>query len=216
MALVLLNPNGCTPISLDGYDALSSSILGGECAKITAYGVTGSDKHAKDVDDGYSVTGLNTVRPIVSLTMDGNETGGFFLTDDGSTNYGVCFGVVVGGTAGQVVSGGTNLGPNTMTGSGKVTLWMTPGLYGVTLDALDATFAASTSVTVGTTLSYTSAGKLCLSAQKVGSAPVVARFVEFSASGSLVTTPHSLTRLGIAGGTVSFKHAVIMWNPPVS
>lgn len=216
MALVLLNNNGIPFGQFDGYDALASSLLGGEVAILTAYGISGSDKRAKDVDDGYTVTGLNTVRPIVTTTLAGSETGGFFLTDDGTANYGTLFGSVVGGNAGQTVTGGTVLGPNTMAGSGKVTLWMNPGLYGVTTDALDATLAASTAVTVGTLLSYTSAGKLCLTAQKVGSAPNVARVVEFSAGDTLVTTPRSLTRVGIAGGMLQFKYLVISWNPPVS
>lgn len=215
MALVLLQNNGTPLGQFDGYDNLSP--LGGEVCKLVNYGITGSDLHAKDIDDGYVVTGLNTVRPIVSLTLDGDETGGFFLTDDGTDHYGTMFGTVVGGTAGQKITGGSNLGPNTMTGSGKVTLWMNPGLYGVTLDALDATLAASTAVSVGTTLSYTAAGKLCLDGQKAGvSAPVVARVVEFSTGDSLVTTPRSLTRVGIAGGMLAFKYLVISWNPPVS
>lgn len=218
MALVLLNNNGVPFGQFDGYDALSGSsgCLGGEVATLVAYGVTGSDKHAKDIEDGYAVSGLNTVRPIVTTTLGGSETGGFFLTDDGTANYGTLFGSLVGGAVGQVVSGGTVLGPHSAAGSGKITLWMNPGLYGVTLDALDATLAASTSVTIGTALFFTAAGKLCLSAQKVGSAPQVARFVEFSAGDSLVTTPRSLTRVGIAGGMQAFKYAVLTWNPPVS
>jgi hypothetical protein len=214
MALVLLNNNGTPLGQFDGYDNLAP--LGGEVAKLVGYGTGGSDKHAKDIDDGYAPGGLQNTRPAVSLTLDGNETGGFFLTDDGTANYGTLFGTLVGGHVGQTVTGGTVLGPNTMSGSGKVTLWMNPGLYGVTVDALDATLAASTSLTVGTTLSYTAAGKLCLAAQKVGSAPVVARFVEFSTGDTLVTTPRSLTRVGVAGGMLQFKHAVISWNPPVS
>lgn len=216
MALVLLNNNGTPFGQFDGYDALLSSMLGGEVATLVNYGITGTDKHAKDIDDGYTVTGLNTVRPIVTTTLGGSETGGFFLTDDGTTNYGTLFGTMVGAQVGQVVTGGTALGPSTMSGSGKVTLWMNPGLYGVTTDALDSTLAASTSVSVGTGLFYTSAGKLCLTAQKVGSAPQVARVVEFSAGDTLVTTPRSLTRVGISGGMQSFKYLILSWNPPVS
>lgn len=216
MALVLLNNNGSPLGQFDGYDALLASMLGGEVATLVNYGIAGADKHASDVNDGYTVTGLNTVRPIVTTTLTGSETGGFFLTDDGTTGYGTLFGTLVGAQVGQVVTGGTVFGPSTMSGSGKVTLWMNPGLYGVTLDALDATLAASTAVSVGTALSYTAAGKLCLVAGKVGSAPTVARVVEFSTGDTLVTTPRSLTRVGVSGGMLAFKYLVISWNPPVS
>lgn len=223
MALVLLNNNGSPLGQFDGYDALSGSsgILGGEVAILVGYATSGSDKHAKDIEDGYAVSGLLTARPIVTTTLAGSETGGFYLTDDGTSNsagtgYGTLFGQVVGGNSGQVVTGGTVLGPHSAAGSGKITLWQNPGLYGVTLDALDATLSTSTSVTVGTLLYYTAAGKICLSAQKVGSAPVVARFVEFSTGDGFVTTPRSLTRVGVSGGMLAFRHAIIAWNPPVS
>ena len=219
MALVLLNNNGTPFGQFDGYDALLSTMLGGEVATLVNYGVVGTDKHASDINDGYVTTGPATTlnnRPIVTTTLSGSETGGFFLTDDGTTNYGTLFGTMVGAHVGQVVTGGTALGPSTMSGSGKVTLWMNPGLYGVTLDALDATLAASTNLNVGTSLYYTATGKLCLTAQAVGSAPVVGRVVEFSTGDTLVTTPRSLTRVGVAGGMLAFKYLILSWNPPVS
>ena len=212
MALVLLNNNGTPFGQFDDYDNLAP--LGGEVAKLVAYGVSGSDKHAKDIEDGYTVSGSplsQQVRPIVSMTLDGNETNSLFLTDDGTTNYGTLFGTLVGGSVGQVVTGGTVLGPSTMAGSGKVTLWKNAGLYGVTMDALNASFTASSNVTVGTAISYDSTGKLALAAQKVGSAPTVATLVEFSTGDTLVTTPRSLTRVGVAGGMLQFKYAVINW-----
>lgn len=214
MALILLQNNGSPLGQFDGYDNLAP--LGGEVAKLVAYNITGSDKRAKDVDDGYSQDGAQKVRPIVSLTMTGSETAPFFLCDDGTANYGTLFGTVVGGTAGQVVSGGTNLGPNTMAASGKVTLWMNPGLYGVTLDALQASLTPSATVPVGTALSYDAGGKLALAANKVGSAPTVARAVEFTTGDTLVTTPKHLTALGTVANTHAFKYLVVAWAPPVS
>ena len=58
--------------------------------------------------------------------------------------YGTLFGAVVGGTVGQQVNGPTTftgaiLGPHTSTGSGKTTCWDKPGLYAVSLDAVDTT-----------------------------------------------------------------------------
>jgi len=219
MALVLLGNTGQPFGQFDGYDALLTTMLGGEVATLVGYDITGSDKKASDVNDGYVKAnlggGAQKLRPIVTTTLGGTELP-LFLTDDGTDNYGTLFGSVVGGSVGQVVSGGTSLGPSSMTGSGKVTLWMNPGLYGVTVDALDATLAASITLTVGAQLFFTSAGKLCLTAQKVGSAPCVGRVVEFSTGNTLVNTPRSLTRVGVAGGTLQFKHLVITWNPPVS
>lgn len=216
MALVLLNNNGSPLGQFDGYDALLASMLGGEVAQLVNYGIAGADKHASDVNDGYTVTGLNTVRPIATTTFGtvAATDGPFFLTDDGTTGYGTLFGTLVGAQVGQVVTGGTVFGPSTMSGSGKVTLWMNPGLYGVTLDALDATLAASTAVSVGTKLFYTAAGKLCLTGQAVSNAAAVARVVEFSTGDTLVTTPRSLTRVGVSGGMLSFKYLVINWCPP--
>ncbi len=230
MALILLNNSGI-PFSFDGYDGLAATMLGGEVATLVSYDVTGSDKHASDVNDGYVQNnaggGLQTLRPIVTTDFSGasGATGSsrpLFLTDDGTSSdnsgsgYGTLFGTLVGGSTGQVVTGGTKLGPPTMSGSGKVTLWMNPGLYGITLDALDATLAASTSVTVGTQLFFTTAGKICLTGQNNSSSPCVGRVVEFSTGDTLVTTPRSLTRVSLAGGKLQFKYMVMTWNPPVS
>lgn len=221
MSLYPLFSHNQSPLSYDGYDALVSSLLGGEVATLTSYGIVGTDKHAKDVDDGYSVTGLNTVRPIVTTTLAGTENGSFlFLTDDGTTNYGTLFGTVVGANTGTTVTGGTALGPSTMTGSGKVTLWQQPGVYGVSLDALNtASITAATSLTVGTVLAYTTAGKITLrdgTAANTTSCTKIGRFIEFATSGSLVNTPSSLSRVGISGGMKTFKYMVLAWNPDTS
>ena len=92
---------------------------------------------------------MQLFRPIVTTTFGtvAATDGPFYLTDDGtasngsppSSGYGTLFGSLVGGNVGQVVTGGTLLGPHTAAGSGKITLWMNPGLYGVSLDALDVT-----------------------------------------------------------------------------
>ncbi len=220
MALVLLNTNSAFCAGqFDGYDALLTTMLGGEVAMLVGYGQTGSDKHASDIADGYANNALAPFqRPIVTTTLAGAATEGpLFLTDDGIANYGTSFGSVVGGMAGQVVSGGALLGPHTMTGSGKVTLWGGTGLFGVTLDALDTAangvVPTNGALAVGTELAYTSAGKLTPNSggNKVASARTVARFVEFSTGDSLVTSNKSMTRLGIAGGQLVFKYAVINW-----
>lgn len=225
--LFILNNTGLSNIGqFDGYDNLVNTLLGGEVAKLVSYATSGSDLHAKDVDDGYSLSGSplsQKVRPIVTTTMTGMETGGFYLVDDGTSSsgpfngYGTLFGSVVGGNAGQTVTGGANLGPATMTGSGKVTLWQNPGLYGVSTDAVDtANMTPASNLPVGQLLTYTTAGKLTPDAGAGDTGgPNVARFVEWSTGDTLVTTPKNLTRVGIAGGNLQFHYAVISWNPPL-
>lgn len=217
MALLVLNNTGNPYGQFDGYDTELTGFLGGEVCKLVGVQVgQANDKAASDISDGYATSGLLQARPVVTKVLsaltytDGYES--LFLADDGSLNYGTLFGVVVGGTAGAQVSGGTALGPHTAVGSGKITLWKNPGLYGVTLDALDTTFAASTALSVGLALYASPTGKVCLSAQKATNSPKVATLVEFSAGDTLVSTPRSLTRVGIVGGTVAFKYAVIDWK----
>lgn len=240
MALILLNTSAVNYGQFDGYDGLSSTLLGGEIATLVAYQNTGADKHAKDIDDGY-VTSGSTVpasgqfRPVVTTTF---ATGGaalrpLFLTDDGTgagtngSGYGTLFGTVVGSNAGQTVTGGTVLGPSTMSGSGKVTLWASQGLYGVSLDALDTAADGVTpsniALTVGTHLTWGANGKitpvgstLALAFPGAANTTVIANLVEFSTGDGLVNTPKSLTRIGIAGGMLSMKMAVINFAPPVA
>lgn len=180
----------------DGLDTELTTLLGGEVVGLTGVLTTASDKKAKDVDDGYVGT-TTKYRPVVTKTLVANMRP-LFLADEGTANYGTILGQVVGGTVGQIVTGGAQLGPHTATGSGKVTLWDKPGLYAVTLDAvLDDDTAdlvpENTSLAVGDPLYATSAGLLtpnnAHSFESPGaSAPVVARFVEFQTDGSLVRT----------------------------
>ena len=196
MALRLLQ-TGLMPIgNFDGYDSEITSYLGGEVVTLAGVKI-GTDKAAKDIDDGYVGTG-NKTRPVVTFNLaDGSRP--LFLADDGTLHYGTLFGQVVGGTVGQVVTGGAQLGPHSATGSGKITCWMSPGMYAVTLDAVDTTASTGlipshTTLAVGDALYATSAGKLTPNsgADFDSGGVVVARFVEFSTDGSLVTTPNNL------------------------
>lgn len=218
MALLILNNTGNPLGQFDGYDAEYTTFLGGEVCKLVAAGLSLNDKAAQDIDDGYSGNSLKT-RPAVSKVMAGGATEGpLFLADDGTANYGTLFGTVVGGIGGQLVSGGTVLGPHTATGSGKVTLWANPGIYGVTLDALDTAanglVPANSALAVGTSVSYTTGGKLTpegAGSNKAASARTVGHFVEFTTGDTLVTTPKQQTLLYTAPNTLAFKYAVISW-----
>lgn len=228
MALILHQP-GIQPLGqFDGYDSQVTTVLGGEVATLIGVAVTGSDAAAKDADgsDGYVGAPPNHTRPAATTTLaDGSRP--LFLVDDGTANYGTLFGEVVGGTAGQVSTGGAQLGPHTATASGKLTLWDKPGLYGVTLDAVDTAadglVPENASLSVGDPLYATTAGLLTPeSTRSAESTPlVVGRFVEFTTDMSLVTTPVQLVSAanspsGQAAQQLEFTQAVFHFNPPVS
>jgi hypothetical protein len=226
MALKPLNTNNATPLGqFDGYDSVVTSFKGGEVASLLFLDITGSDKAAYDVNDGYVGTSTHR-RPAVTF----NLTSGIrplFLADDGTSGYGTLFGSVVGGTVGQVSTGGAELGPHTATGSGKITLWGTPGLYAVTLDAVDTTSSTgltttNSSLAGGAALYATSTGKLTPTSGSAFETVVVGRFIEFSTNGSLVNTPDYLVAaLNSPSGDVSsarqrsFTQAVIWFNGAV-
>lgn len=215
MALKLVNQAGNALGQFDGLDAEVLTLKGGEVVTFTSVVATAAtDAGAADVFDGYvnpnkrvavTKTLLDTSRPLM-------------LADDGVAGYGTLFGSVVGGTVGQVSTGGAALGPHTATGSGKVTCWHLPGVYAVSLDACDT--AASTglqptngTLTTGAALTYSAAGLLTPvgSAAAVSGAPVVGRFIDFETNGSLVTTPSSLV-----GAVASYSFAVFYFNPPAA
>lgn len=213
MALVLLNTSARCYGQFDLLDSVTT--LGGEVATLTGVSISGNDLHVADVNDGYNSTAGASAftRPAATTTLTGSEAGFVFLTDDGIKGYGTMFGSVIGAVGGTS-SSALQIGPASSTGSGKLTLWNTPGLFGVTLDALHTNFNPNASaLAVGTPIYYTAAGKLCLSADKVSGAPAVGNFVEFSTGDTLVNTPVSYTRTGTTGKGLGLKYAVINWFP---
>jgi len=209
-----LKQAGAQPIGqFDGYDQDYLTIKGGEIGRFMSVTWTypgSTDLASADIFDGYS--GVATkVRPAISHTL--TSTSGtyrpLFLLDEGTNSYGVMFGYVVGGINGQIVpnpgsvSGTTNLGPHTATGSGKVTCWDKPGLYGVTLDAVASSINPSSSTpTPGNPLYANTSGQLTLTSSESfdyasGTSTIVGRFVEFDTNGSLVTTPSYLAKKNV-------------------
>lgn len=162
MALKLLQ-SGIQPLGqFDGYDGDYLLTKGGEIAtfgSVLTYGqpgvtISGYDKAAYDAFDGYVNPSAVAKRPVVTHTFGGtgvlsgvaSTSRPLMLTDDGILGYGTLFGSVVGGIVGQQVNGpnsftGAILGPATQTGSGKITCWEKPGLYAVSLDAVDTAVA---------------------------------------------------------------------------
>jgi hypothetical protein len=210
MALILLQPNALPIGQYDSVDGYTTTILGGEICTFTTVTV-GSDSAAADALDGYLNPGTSRAALTINLPADGY--GPFYLTDDGIKNYGTLFGTVVGGTVGQVSFGpGSSvpsadlLGPHTALGSGKWSAWQAPGLYGVTLDALDTTVqpTAASGCTPGAALyafntTQAHPGRLTATSTAAsvvtglnGVGTVMARFVEFHTNGALVTTPNRL------------------------
>lgn len=228
MALRLQQP-GIQPIGqFDGYDAITLTVKGGEVGSLVGIALGPTDLAAKDADgsDGYVGIPPANRRPVVTTQLvEGMRP--LMLIDDGTSHYGTLFGQVVGGTAGQIVTGGAVLGPHTATASGKLTCWDKPGLYAVTLDAVDVTAVTglvptNPTIAVGDPLFATDAGLLTPNAAASFEAGLVlARFVEFTTDQSLVTTPLQLVSAlnspsGSPGSQLVFTQAIFHFNPPVS
>lgn len=219
MALKILQP-GTQPLGqFDGLDAQTTSSLGGEVCTFT-YIALATDDAAADVEDGY-VAQANTRAAVTTTLASGARP--LFLLDEGISGYGTIFGEVVGASTGQVSTGGAVLGPHTATGSGKVTLWDKPGLYAVTLDAVDTTLNSglvptNPALSGGDALYATAAGLLTPNAGAAFEAVVVGRFIEFAPNGSLVTTPLGQVQalhspVGSSAPGAQFDVAIFSWNP---
>jgi hypothetical protein len=195
-----------TPMGV--FDALDSEVTafkGGEVVTLTYVDAFGSDKASADVKDGY-VSESSQLRPAVTKSLVSGKRP-LFLADEGTSGYGTLFGVVVGGSSGQDMTG-IQVGPHTAYPSGKVTLWDT-GLFAVTLDAVDPNAnvglqKTNASLAGGAALYATVDGLLTPNAAAAFEAVTVARFIEFTTNGSLVRTPADL----VTGNTV-FTQAVI-------
>jgi len=249
MALKLLQP-GIQPLGqFDGYDRDVLTLKGGEVVSFASVttsgqpGVTtgGLDQAAYDVFDGYVNVSGTFMRPAVTRLWNGttltSASRPLFLSDDGITGYGTLFGAVLGGTVGQQINNpssftytGALLGPHTSTGSGKTTCWDKPGLYGVSLDAVDTAanglVPTNSALSVGAALSFTASGLLTPAAAGNGafgtgtSTPNVGYLVEFNTNQALVTTPNYLVAaLNSPSGNVSsvgpraFQFATIYFAP---
>lgn len=231
MALKLVNQAGNALGQFDGLDTEVLTLKGGEVVTFTSVVATSAtDKAAHDVFDGYVSPNK---RAVVTRNV-ATSARPLMLADDGITGYGTLFGSVVGGTVGQVVTGGAVLGPHTATGSGKVTCWHLPGVYAVSLDACDTAASdglqpTNASLATGAALTFvpgsTSGGQLTPvgSTAAAGNTVVVGRFIDFETNGSLVTTPSSLVGTlnppdGALASTTSrtFAFATFYFNPPAA
>ena len=191
----------------DGLDTEYLTLKGGEVGSFVRVAPSVGDKTAADQLDGY-VSNLQDGRVAITKSLTSGMRP-LMLLDEGTTGYGTMFGTAVGGVAGHVTSG-LALGPHTAYGSGKVTCWDKPGLYAVTLDAVAADLAPTTSILPGAALYATAAGLLTsVSGNSFEATCVVARFVEFSTSGSYVTTQSNMA----SGAARTMTQVVIHFHP---
>ncbi len=224
MALFVLNP-GVQPLGqFDMYDSEITSVKGGEIMTLDKTARTNADdKSSPDVLDGYLAPSIDEGTPTayrVVARIAADSVGSaklYFLSDEGTSYYGVTLGSVIGTTCGQSTTG-TNLGPHTCYGSGKVTLWDKQGLYAVSLDAVNAYLVPDTAAEAlshgglydtplpGERLVRDAAGKLARYAQVGNTTDYVAAFIELSSKGSLVTTPARLV-----GASEVFDRVKIEW-----
>ena len=218
MALHIYQP-GIQPLGqfdmLDSYLAGANIVLGGEIGTLTTAtrNVTTAEKAAYDVLDGYVAPAASALRTALTKGLQ-NQVRPLWLLDDGTTGYGTLFGQVIGTPVGLLTTG-TNFGPHTAAGSGKVTAWDKPGIYAITMDAVDTHVTqglvlANLLCVPGAPLRPTALGLLTpTQGRAVGAAAgnIVARFVEFETRPFLVTTPAS-----IVGATETPLRAIISYN----
>lgn len=207
------------PYSFDGLDSVKDTLKGGEVVGLTYVNLSSSEKKASDVVDGYVSNTTKQFPAVTSQLVDGMRP--LFLADDGTAYYGQVLGSLVGSSLGQDVAG-TSLGWHSSKGSGKVTCWDGPGLYTVTLDAVDldeTTGLQPTNTTISghQALYATDAGKLTPNVGEAFDSIVVARFLEFTTNRSKVSTPVSMVSasnspVGSAGKKGVFDRVLIRFG----
>lgn len=213
MTLYIYEP-GIQPLGqFDVLDSYLSDIKGGEIGTLYAADRTNSatEKAAHDVLDGY--TNLTDVkRAAVANSILTSAQRPLWLFDDGTTGYGTLFGQVIGTPTGLSTTG-TNIGPHTASASGKITCWDKPGLYAVSVDAVDTAadglVITNSSCDPGLGLDVTAAGLLTPTGSTNAVGVEVGRFVEFETSPFLVNTPASLVGATEAAVRAVFHYKVV-------
>lgn len=205
MALYIYQP-GIQPVGnidlIDGY-----ALKGGELGTLFQAPRTNSlsEKAAADVLDGYNYA---MTRTGIAPSILSSSVRPLWLLDEGIAGYGTLFGSVIGTVAG--LGAGSVLGPATYAGSGKATAWDKPGVYAISLDAVDQTAQTGITMTNASMLPGVALKPMADGVLTQNTSPVnvtVARFMDFETSPSLVTTPASLV-----GATEVAVRVVISYN----
>jgi len=142
MALKLLNPGlrplGTFDLEDDNLGTGAAGLVGGEHVALSASDTPGTEGYAADVANVGPMGlggGGGLGAPVALSFRPDARTAGILggLADEGVNEYGTLFGQLIGQNTGRatVESGAVVIGPNTSSGSGKVTVWATAGLYGV-------------------------------------------------------------------------------------
>lgn len=212
MALYIYQP-GIQP--LGQFDMLNTeldAVKGGEIGTVTAASRTNTSTEtaAYDALDGYTnVTDVKRVA--ITTSISGSTVRPLWLLDDGKSGYGTLFGQVIGTPVGLSTTG-TNLGPHTAAASGKMTCWDKPGLYAVSVDAVDDSadglVLTNADCDPGVAVDVESDGVLTLGSAGTAVGVTVGRFLEFETSPFLVTTPASLVGATEAAVRVVFSYNV--------
>lgn len=216
MALYVLQP-GIQPLGqFDFLDTDLASVVGGDFGVWgeTSRTITSTEKAAQDALDGYVADQVDAgdataTRPVLQLGDSGSTAAAaHYLLDDGTTDYGTLYGELIGNPVGLATTG-SQLGPHTASGSGKVTAWDKPGLYAVSTDALDSDVVPTTGNVNDTPLPgellYRGASTAQLT-RTVSANLKAALFVELAGNGSLVTTPGRLV-----GAAEAFDRVLISY-----
>jgi len=223
--LILLQP-GIEPLGqFDLEDSDVALVRGGE---------VGTFRAIDFATDGYAADVFNQ-GPSIHIKLDSVVSGGvtapievYGLVDEGSSSglggrgYGTMLGQIIGGSVGQGTGvggqptvGAVVIGPSTVLGSGKATLWTKPGLYGVTADAFRTTadFTAAGAVAglntalFGSTANGTVDGKIS-SAASGGSGAFGAR-VALSLGSVADTSLVSTTNQFAGAGAAQVEHCAV-------
>lgn len=177
----------------DGQDSILTSLKGGEVVGFTYISST-TEKKANDVLDGYVSNTKKQYPAVTNALVSGMRP--LFLAHEGTNGYGQILGKLVGSYLGQD-SVGVDLGYHSTAGSGKVALYDGPGLYTVTLDAVDLDESTglqptNTTISGNAALYATDAGLLTPNVAEAFESVVVGRFIEFTTNRAMVTTPLSM------------------------
>jgi len=184
MALKLLQPGLQPAGQFDLKDG--TTLSGGEYVQLTA----SSDYAASDVSEVGPATYMQPgIRNLAASVRFGG------LADEGTTGYGTSFGTIIGATVGQgtgfgslSTTGVVVVGPQTSTGSGKVTVWHAPGLYGVSGAAATAATGAPLSGLAVNVIVEAEASTGYLGAASVGAGSTVGVTLGAVKDTSLVST----------------------------
>ena len=212
MALKLLQPS-LRPLGQFDLADDSAAITGGEIVKLNTDNTT-VDSAAADSHQVGPFVGSAGSFQFVNFTAGTFQQGTLCgLADEGEAGYGTQFGTLIGGNAGKGFqvptnmgatlssSGAVVIGPETHTGSGKVTVWHAAGLYAV--NAAATTSGATDIELVGQDAESSTDTVITLTANGFGTALPVNAPVFAHTNGKLYAGTGDVLDYRYRGGVIS-------------